>query len=139
MTETAEVQFHEGDEVRLPDGRVVVLDEAPNPNPNYAEDDETWSSAHEDGDGGFGHIDILSAEGITLVRSAADMAKRELPTVQDIRDAVSSALIGMWSDDLDVNQTDHDGEDAIECYGKAKNGLQVYFRVQISDIERVDA
>jgi hypothetical protein len=88
-----------------------------------------WGSAQ----GGCNNVAAWASD-IELVKTADEMAARRIPTVPEVVELISSALIGAEG----VHETDRDGVSGVEVYARAENGLTYGFRVHVTDLWRTD-
>lgn len=119
-TPTTAHGFTEGDLVRVKkSGRLIRLEDV-NPTDRWKED-ESFAS----GNGEHGTEDILSPD---------DIEKVDEPkiTLKDIAPAVASALHGGFGDDLQVTETEVDGQ-SVYAYGTFK-GIPIEFTVNLHDL-----
>jgi hypothetical protein len=126
-----------GDEVRIiKTGQAVILDEI-NPNPNYADDDEVWCDSATNANGTLYIID--SPDDVELLRRAADIPAKKLPTPKELVDAFSSSLHSGFSE-TDIDETDTGGEPEGQflAYGTSSTGRRFGCRVTITEIEETD-
>lgn len=122
-------KFHVGDLVRhKKTDRTFILEDV-NDNPNYKEDDEYfamgWSS--------YGTEEVERKKDIELVMTAADASARKLPSARDILGDLNLTASGWGDDEVDIHTTELDGE-ALYAYGRAKNGLEVGFKLVVAEI-----
>lgn len=126
-----------GDEVRLANNKVVVIDHI-NDNPNYKADDETWAEASSGGGWGNEWVDD-PADVFEVLRSATELAARRIPDIGQMREALSAAISGIWHDnDMSIIETSYDGDAGIEFYGESANGLHFAGTVEITSLYRAD-
>lgn len=92
--------------------------------------DEYWALGS--GEGGYNNIELDSPDEIELVMSAKKAAKRKLPTAAQIAGELNLTS-GGWNDSVDIHTTETDG-DSVWCYGRADNGLEVTFKVTVSEV-----
>lgn len=76
-------------------------------------------------------------EHVEVIKTAGELAARRPPSLKDVRAGVASALMSMY-DPIEVDGSDHDGDDAISVYGRTNDGLRVAFRVRVDQIEEAD-
>ena len=88
-------------------------------------------------DGGSGNV-CVPADAVEVVRTAAQMAARRPPTRPQLRDAVQSQLTGLSTDTFECDETDRDGDFAIEVYGRTTEGLPFGFRVRVEQVWETD-
>jgi hypothetical protein len=137
------VKFHEGDEV------IVRGDPAPN---------QGWMSGQKyiidywlDPDGEdpkpayelkleyFGSVGWAYEDQLELSMTAADRAKRKLPTAKDIIETMGPDSWHSWEGDFMIDETDIAGENkAIEFYGRTKDGLRFGARMKVTRIWETD-
>ena len=123
--------FKEGDIVRVKKNDQVCTLEDVNPRaltPEYS--DEYWALGS--GEGGYNNIELYSPDEIELVMSAKEAANRQVPTASDI--VAGLDLMGSGFDSVvDVHTSEVDGN-SVWCYGKADNGLDVVFKVTVTEV-----
>lgn len=128
-------------------GDPMIDNEAAVPNVEYdieifvegSEGDDPGGRAYYlmDSDGSAGGCYWAYPEHVTVVRTAAQQASRRPPSLSGVRAALASALHGM-DRAVDVDETQHEGADAVLVIGSTDDGLRVSFRVRIDQIEEVD-
>ena len=107
--------FKNGDVVKLPNGRVVTLEDI-NTNPNYVEDEELWAEASSRY--GSYDIEILTPEGLTLVTHAEDVVR---PTEEEFAKALQSHA--MFDDGrFNVDETSYEGNGYFYVLGTTNDG-----------------
>ncbi len=122
--------FQVGDIVRKKSNDWEFELEDINDNPNWVEDDEYWATGNMDG--GYGNVEVDHPDEIELVMSAKKAAARTLPSAADI--VAGLDLMGSGFDGaVDVHTSEKDG-DSVWCYGRATNGLDVTFKVTVSEV-----
>lgn len=122
-----------GDEVRfIKDGRVIVL-EWVNPNPNYVADEEVFAETEFTE---WGNPSVVDRSDVVLVRRAADITPKTLPTLTELRDLFAGTLPEAHNSDLRITESDTNGEPDGEflAFGKSATGLPFGVRVTISSI-----
>ena len=123
-----------GDEVRIiKTGQIVNIDEI-NTNANRVADNEVWAEGYSEPSGSW-HVD--NPEDVILLRRAADIPEKTLPTHAELVDAFSSSLHSGFGDDISIDETDTGGEPEGEflAYGTSASGKRFACRVKITEIE----
>lgn len=87
--------------------------------------------------GGFNNVEVRE-DHVELVKSAADMRARTIPTAAALAEHLASEALGGFGDiDLDeADYSDHDG--SFEVFGTTADGLRFGATVKVTSIERVD-
>lgn len=129
------IEFHEGDEVRLKNGKQGVLENI-NPNENYLEDDEIYAELYSRDSWG----EVESPEDIVeVVRTAAQRAARTAPSTEEILEEIASSLHSGWGDVFDVYQTQvvnpFERDPYISVHSTTADGLALYFEVTLGIVE----
>ena len=78
--------------------------------------------------GGINNV-FAPADAVELVKTAAEMAARKVPTVQEI--AQELGITDGWSDAFEIDEWIRSG-DQIECYAKTNEGLTFGFTVKVT-------
>lgn len=92
-----------------------------------------WASSH--GTGNMNDI-CVAAEHLEVVKTAEQMSARRIPTMEELRDFLGSALLGN-GDTFDITETDRDGA-GVEIAGKTRDGLRFAATIQITTIYEAD-
>lgn len=92
-----------------------------------------WASSH-----GTGNMNDLTpnAANVELVKTAEQMTARRIPTMEELRTFLGSALLGD-GDTFEVTETDRDGS-GVEIAGKTRDGLRFAATIQITAIYEAD-
>lgn len=93
---------------------------------------ETWAAASSDVAGIFG-LGVDGPEQLTLVKTAADAAVRESPSLGAIVSQVSFGVL-QSEGTVEVTQTSFNG-DTITVWGRTDGGLPVSFDVVVKNLE----
>lgn len=93
-----------------------------------------WASSH--GTGNMNDVSVY-ADAVELVKTSKQMNSRRIPTVSEIRDFLSSALLDD-GEGFEVTETDRDGENGVEIAGQTSDGLRFAATVQITSIYEAD-
>ena len=89
------------------------------------------------GNGGFNNVEVRE-DHVELVRSAADMRGRMLPTPAEIAEHLASESLGGW-DGLDIDEADYSATDgSFEIYGRTPEGLRFAAVVKVLQVESTD-
>ena len=116
---------------------------------------EFFVSAEESEDGvafygankpNFGGFVAVSPDAIEQHMTPEEVANRKPPSTQAIRELVASGVMRMYDEGYDkeaelsftVDETNWDGEAAMEVYGETEQGLRFGFRVTIGDVWQTD-
>ncbi|MBF4578902.1 hypothetical protein [Frigoribacterium sp. VKM Ac-2530] len=128
--------FREGDLVREKGGSTIYELDDVNPAPADVreKEGEYWAS----GMSNWNSQDWESPDDVVLVLSAADAAKRTVPTATQIASQVASGLHGGFSEHVNVTETEAGTHGTFTAYGTTDLGLTVGFTVTVSNIERAD-
>jgi hypothetical protein len=87
-------------------------------------------------DGGFNNMEVRE-DHAELVRSAADMNARTIPTPAELAEHIASESLGGF--DIDLDQADYSAKDGtFEVYGKTADGLRFGATVRVLSVERTD-
>lgn len=92
-----------------------------------------WASSH--GTGNMNDITVDAAH-VELAKTAEQMAARRIPTMEELRDFLGSALLDE-GDTFEVTETDRDGA-GVEIAGKTHDGLRFAATIQITSIYEAD-
>ena len=87
--------------------------------------------------GGFNNVTIAAAD-LELVKSAAEMAARELPTPKELGEYIGGALHQGWSDGIRIDESDYRQPGIVEAYGQTGEGLPFGFEVVVTKILYTD-
>lgn len=73
-----------------------------------------------------------------MVKSAAEMRKRTIPTAPELAEHIASESLGGFGDNIDLDEADYSAKDGtFEVYG-SKDGLRFAATVRVLTIERTD-
>ena len=86
--------------------------------------------------GGYNNV-FVPADAVELVKTAAQMSARTAPSMAEIRDQISGELLGDF-DTFETDETDRDGANGVEVYGRTHEGLPFGFRVRVTDVWLTD-
>lgn len=112
---------------------IVIEDYVP---ADEAEDGTAYyeASTHETGNS----YDVtVNVEHVELVKTAAQMGARRIPTVTELRDFLGSELLGD-GEGFQVTETDRNGENGVEIAGRTDDGLRFAATIQITTIYEAD-
>lgn len=127
------MSFKQGDIVRIKatgfEGELDFI----NPDPDFDPKEEYWAEVI----GETRTQEIDGPDEIDLVMSATDAQARTAPSAEEIVRGLDLLGDG-WDGVVDVDESEKDGEGSTLCYGRAKNGLRVAFRVTVSNVELAD-
>ncbi len=90
--------------------------------------------------GGFNNV-CVPADIVEQVKSAEEMAAREIPSLRDVSKAVSSGLHSLMNDGMEFYETSVSGEDSapyVEGYGRTDDGLAFGVKVAVLEVWRTD-
>lgn len=87
-------------------------------------------------DGGSGNV-YAPADALEVVKTAAQMAARRIPTREQIRNEIASKLLDYF-DTFETDETVRLGDAEIEVYGRTADGLGVGFRVKVTSAWQTD-
>lgn len=118
--------LHEGQLIEIED--YVSAEEADDGIPFY------WASTH--GTGNQNDVSV-NADCVELVKTAEQMQARRIPTVTEIRDFLSSALLDD-GEGFSVTETDRDGENGVEIAGQTDDGLRFAGTIRITSLFEAD-
>lgn len=93
-----------------------------------------WASSH--GTGNMNDV-CVSAEHVEVVKTANQMNARRIPTMEELRDFLGSALLDS-GDTFEITETDRDGLGGVEIAGKTHDGLRFAATIQITSIYEAD-
>lgn len=121
----------EGDSYKA--GRLIEIEDYIDA--NEAEDGIAfyWASSH--GTGNMNDVTV-DARHVEVVRTADQMTARRIPTMEELRDFLGSALLDE-GDTFEVTETDRDGP-GVEIAGKTHDGLRFAATIQITSIYEAD-
>lgn len=128
------IEFNDGDEVRLKDGRVGVIYDI-NPNPRYIQDDEYYAEFEQSNNRWAGGQVEEAEDVVEVIRTRKQLAERDIPSVDEIANYVSSALHSGWGD-INVYESIVEGDGWVTVYGN-RDGLEFSFMVQVTELEAV--
>ena len=111
-------------------GFEFVVDEYVEPRPeSEREPDEIDAPIYYgNANGGSGNV-CVPADAVEVVRTAAEMDARKVPTVQEI--AQELGITDGWSDAFEIDEWIRSG-DEIECYAKTSDGLPFGFTIKVT-------
>jgi len=93
-----------------------------------------WASTH--GTGNMNDVSV-NADCVELVKTAAQMNARRIPTVTEIHDFLGSALLSN-GEGFSVTETDRDGENGVEIAGRTEDGLRFAATIRITSLYEAD-
>jgi hypothetical protein len=129
------IEFKEGDEVRLKNGKTGVVRDI-NPNPDYKADDEYWAELESPFDTWEPLGEIDDPEDIVeVLRTAAELAAVDIPTLSELRDFVQDGLHSAWGNDgIEVNESEREDTNAITFSG-TKDGRPFTAQLEVTWVE----
>jgi hypothetical protein len=104
----------------------------PDPEPGDIAVDFYYGNAN----GGMNNV-CVPADAVEQVMSAQQMSQRMSPSMAEIRDQIAGGLLGDF-DTFETDETDRDGFNGVEVYGRTHEGLAFGFRVKVTDIWLTD-
>lgn len=103
-----------------------------------AEEAEASHGYYMGSNNGGGYNVEVREDHAELVKSAADMRARTIPTPAEVAEHIASESLGGW-DGLTVDEADYSATDgSFEIYGKTDDGLRFAAVVKVLAVERTD-
>lgn len=93
-----------------------------------------WANSH--GTGNLNDI-CANADNVEMVKTVEQMNARRIPTLTELRDFLSSALLDD-GDTFSITDTGRNGENGVEIGGKTNDGLPFVATIQITTIYEAD-
>lgn len=114
--------------VTLPHGRerITVEDFFTAGDPDQDEIPVDFYEAHDE----HGCTVVVPADAVEVVKTAAEMAARKLPTKQQIADQIATELLNEF-ETFETDETVRLGDAEVEVYGRTHDGLGLGFRVKV--------
>lgn len=110
-------------------GTEFRVDEYLEPNPVAEREDDEIDAPYYYGSRNGGSFNVfVPADAVELVKTAAQMNARKVPTLTEI--AKELGITDGWSDAFEIDEWIRSG-DEIECYAKTDEGLPFGFRVKV--------
>jgi hypothetical protein len=101
------------------------------------EADEPYGYYLGHNNGGFNNVDVRE-DHVELVKSAAEMHSRTIPTPAELAAHLASESLGGFGDRVDLDESDASAKDGtFEVYG-TKDGLRFAAIVKVLQVERTD-
>lgn len=120
-------------------GKEFTVDEVWQPRPaEERESDEIDVPIVYGSDDHGSSVGPVPLDAVEVIKTAADMRARTIPTVAELRREISSELCGLMGDAFDTDESIHFGETGIEVYGKTHDGLGFGFQVHITRLWETD-
>jgi hypothetical protein len=86
--------------------------------------------------GGFNNVEVRE-DHVALVRSAQEMAARQVPTLAEVAECIASEMMGF--NDLNIDEADYSSQNGyLELYGKTDEGLRFAVAVKVLDVQETD-
>lgn len=93
-----------------------------------------WASNN----GGLNNV-VIAAEHVQLVKTPEQLAQARVPSAEDIKEHLGSALLGD-GDGFDITETDRsEGERTVAVYGRTDDGLAFGVHVSVGDPFETDS
>lgn len=82
---------------------------------------------------------VVRAEFVELLKTAAEMSARTLPSPKSVAEYLATEALGFGGDNFSFDEADYSaGDGSFEVYGRTKDGLPLGVTVKVIRIVQVD-